>query len=427
MPLDKGLSAEILAAVRQGFDRQTAFTQELVRFPSQRGDEHTIQDFIFHSYAGRGLVMERFGIDAAAIAAHPGGSKISAEHSQALNVVGTHRPRDETGRSLILQAHVDVVPTGPVEMWSTPPYDPVIRDGWMYGRGAGDMKAGHAANLYALEALASLGLQPAATVYLQSVVEEESTGNGALMTHIRGYKADAVLIPEPEDEKLARANVGVLWFQLEVRGHPVHVREAGSGANAIEAAYRVMQALRGLEAEWNTRKAGRPHFENEPHPINLNFGKIVGGDWASSVPAWCRVDCRIAIFAGVSAAEAAREVEDFVAAFARADRFLANNPPKITFNGFFAEGYVQEEGTEAEAVLGAAHLAAVGKPLESFMTAGYLDARVYALYDRIPTLCYGPTSRNIHGFDEAVEMASVERITGAMALFIAGWCGVEKR
>jgi len=427
MPLDTRIATDILAAVDAGFDEQIAFTQQLVRFPSLRGDEHTIQDFVFRAYADHGLAMERFAMDEAAIAAHPGGSKFSAEHSTALNVVGTHRPREERGRSLILQAHVDVVPTGPLDLWSTHPFDPVIRDGWLYGRGGGDMKAGHAANLFVLKALAKLGLQPAATVHVQSVVEEESTGNGALMTHIRGYKADAVLIPEPEDEKLARANVGVLWFQIEVRGHPVHVREAGSGANAIEAAYRVMQALRRLEAEWNTRKAGRPHFENEAHPINLNFGKIVGGDWASSVPAWCRVDCRIAIYPGVSAAEAAREIEAFVAKTAREDSFLANNPPNVTFNGFFAEGYVQEEGTEAEAVLGCAHERAIGAPLESFMTAGYLDARVYALYDRMPTLCYGPISRNIHGFDEAVDIASVKRITGAMALFVAEWCGVERR
>ena len=60
------------------------------------------------------------------------------------------------------------------------------------------MKAGAAANIYCLDALARLGMAPSATVYVQSVVEEESTGNGALMTHLRGYKADAVLIPEPE-------------------------------------------------------------------------------------------------------------------------------------------------------------------------------------------------------------------------------------
>ena len=166
-----------------------------------------------------------------------------------------------------------------------------------------------------------IGLQPAATVYVQSVVEEESTGNGALMTHLRGYRADAVLIPEPEEEKLVRANTGVLWFQVEVRGMPVHVREMGAGANAIDAAYRVIGELRKLEAEWNADKAGREHFENEEHPINLNIGKIDGGDWASSVPGWCRLDCRIAIYPGVMRPRMRRgRSASAVAAFARADR-----------------------------------------------------------------------------------------------------------
>jgi acetylornithine deacetylase len=59
------------------------------------------------------------------------------------------------------------------------------------------------------------------------------------------------------------------------------------------------------------------------------------------------------------------------------------------------------------------------------MTAGYLDTRVYALYDRVPALCYGPISKNIHGFDECVSLGSVRRVTTAMALFVAEWCGVE--
>jgi hypothetical protein len=188
----------------------------------------------------------------------------------------------------------------------------------------------------------------------------------------------------------------------------------------------VIGALRVLEAEWNARKAGRPHFEDDPHPINLNIGRIEGGDWASSVPAWCRLDCRIAIFPGTSAAEAAREIEAAVVEFARQDAFLANQPPKVTFNGFFAEGYVLSEGSEAERVLAEAHESATGNPLTSFMTAGYLDTRVHALYDRIPALCYGPVSERIHGFDERVSLSSVQRITAAMALFIAEWCGLER-
>ena len=414
-----------MASVSDGFAEQIEFTKALVRFPSLRGAEHTIQDFVFRSLRDFGLTMERFAMDRDAIARHPGGSKFSEQHSDAPIVVGIHRPQQETGRSLILQAHVDVVPTGDPALWSHPPFEPVIEGDWMFGRGSGDMKAGHAANLFVLKALRRIGLQPAATVYVQSVVEEESTGNGALMTHLRGYRADAALIPEPEDEKLVRANIGVLWFQIKVQGHAVHVREMGAGANAIDAAYRVVQALRKLEAEWNTRKAGRAHFENEHHPINLNIGRIEGGEWASSVPASCTVDCRIAIYPGTGAAEAAREIEQAVAAFARQDSFLANNPPRVVFNGFFVEGYVLEPGSEAEAVLARAHQAATGKPLESFTTVAYLDARVYALYDKVPALCYGPTSRNVHGVDECVSLESVRRSTTAMALFMAEWCGLE--
>ncbi|MCU4179361.1 ArgE/DapE family deacylase [Bosea sp. BH3] len=425
MPLDPALRDKILASVEEGFAEQVAFTQELIRFPSLRAEEHACQDFVFRAMTERGFTIDRFKMDEAAIAAHPGGAPFSEFHSQAPIVVGIHHPREEKGRSLILQAHVDVVPAGPLDQWKHAPFDPVIEGDWMYGRGSADMKAGAGANFYALDALKRIGLQPAATVYLESVVEEESTGNGALMTHLRGYRADAALIPEPEYEMLARANAGVLWFQFEVRGIPAHVREMGIGANAIDAAYRVVAALRKLEEEFNVEKAGREHFENEPHPINLNIGKIEGGDWASSVPCWCKVDCRVGLYPGVTAKEIAQRIEDCIRAAARADSFLANNPPKVTFNGFWAEGYVLEPGSEAEAVLARAHESALGKPLKSFTTVAYLDTRVHALYDKIPALCYGPMGENIHAFDERVSLASVKRITGAMALFIAEWCGVE--
>ena len=87
-------------------------------------------------------------------------------------------------------------------------------------------------------------MQPAAHVYFQSVTEEECTGNGALSCLQRGYRAEAAIIPEPEDDKLVRANVGVLWFRVHLRGAPVHVRAAGAGANAIEAAFPIITALR---------------------------------------------------------------------------------------------------------------------------------------------------------------------------------------
>ena len=206
---------------------------------------------------------------------------------------------------------------------------------------------------------------------------------------------------------------------------PVHVRDMGAGANAIDAAYRVVGALRGWRRS-GTRAARHEHFSDDPHPINLNIGKIEGGDWASSVPAWCRLDCRIAIYPGVHARDAAREIEGVRRPSRASDRVLANKPPRVTFNGFFAEGYVLEPGSEAERVLARRTQAATGRGARGHVGTAYLDARVYALYDGIPALSYGPISQNIHGFDERVNLASVKRITTAMALFIAEWCGVEK-
>ncbi|MEO1197769.1 MAG: ArgE/DapE family deacylase [Pseudomonadota bacterium] len=426
MPLDPSLAHDITQAVSDGFDAQVALTQELVRCPSQRGAEQTAQDVIAREMRALDLPIDRFAMDRDRIAAHPGGSKITDAHSDVPILVATHHPESETGRSLILQAHVDVVPPGPADLWTRPPYDPVVEGDWMYGRGSADMKAGAAANVAVLRALWSLGIQPAATLHLQSVVEEESTGNGALMTHLRGYRGDACLIPEPEDEKLVRANTGVVWFTVDVSGVAVHVREMGAGNNAIDAAYRVIGALRSLEAELNADRATHRHFETIDHPINLNIGRIEGGDWASSVPNWCRLHCRLSLYPGQSAAEIAARVEDTVSRFARDDAFLSNRPPVITFNGFFAEGYALEPGSDAEAVLASAHEQATGDPLESFVTPGYLDTRVHALYDHIPALCYGPIGENIHGVDERVNLASVKRITTAMALFVAAWCGVEK-
>ena len=311
-------------------------------------------------------------------------------------------------------------------MWARPPFEPHIDGGWLYGRGGADMKAGLCANVFALDALRRLGVQPAGPVHIQSVTEEECTGNGALSALVRGYRADAALIPEPEENMLVRANVGVIWFQIHVKGRPFHVREAGQGANAIEAAYHLSGALKELETAWNQRRSEFPYFDSLDHPININVGKIVGGDWASSVPAWCTLDVRAAIYPGVDPKDAAGEIENCIMKRSANDPFLADHPPHIEYNGFFARGYVLEEGSDAEAALARGHVLSFGTKLESFVTPGYLDGRVFVLYDDCPCLVYGPLSRNIHAFDECVNLESVQQITGTIALFIADWCGLEK-
>ena len=418
---------KICDAVDRNFPDQIAHTQDLVRHPSLRGDEHTVQDCVTDAFRARGLEIDRWRLSPEELATHPGAGHVAVSYDRARNVVGTWRPAQERGRSLILNAHVDVVPPGPLGMWTHPPFDPVIRDGWLYGRGSADMKAGHAANLFVLDAIRDAGFAPTGRIHVQSVVEEESTGNGTLATHQRGYRADAALIPEPQDEKLVRANIGVVWFTVEVQGRPAHTREMAEGFNAIDAAYRLIGALRQLEADWNARHADHRWFEDLPHAINLNIGRIEGGDWASMVPAWCRFEARFGMYPGQTPGEVRAAVEHCLAEAAASSPGLANAPPRVTWHGFFSEGYVLEPGSDAEAVLERAHATVFGAALQSFLTPGYLDNRVHALYDRIPSLCYGPNCRAIHGIDEAVEVESIRRITKAMALFVAQWCGIEPR
>ena len=226
MTSDKSQAA-LLAAVDEGFDAQLALTAELVRFPSTRGAEKEAQAFMADEMRKRGLDVDHFRIDLDRIRALPGFSPVHVSYDEAYNVVGTLHAGERRGRSLILNGHIDVVPTGPLDMWTTPPFEPRIADGWMFGRGAADMKSGLAACLAALDAVGRAGFAPAADVVVQSVIEEECTGNGALACLERGYRADAVLIPEPMNDKLLSAQVGVIWFQVKVRGAPVHVAEAG--------------------------------------------------------------------------------------------------------------------------------------------------------------------------------------------------------
>lgn len=422
-PLDPQLIKKIMSAVDHHFDAQLAFTQELIRFPSLRGQEHTAQDFLYEAMRQRGLAMDRWKIDIDDIKSHPGFGPVDVSYENAFNVVGSYRPETQLGRSLILNGHIDVVPTGPEEMWSRSPWEPAIIDGWLYGRGSADMKAGLVANLFAFDALKAIGYEPSAPIYFQSVVEEECTGNGALAALLRGYQADAVIIPEPEENMLVRANVGVLWFKVRVQGFPTHTREMGNGFNAIDAAYTTIAALRKLETKWNSEHHQHRHFEHLDHPINFNIGKIEGGDWASTVPPWCEFDVRAAIYPGMTADEARSQIEACLKEVST-DPKLAGIPPKITFNGFYAEGYVLEEGSDAENTLRDCHRQAFSSELESFTTPGYLDARVFVIYGDMPTLVYGPKSLDIHGFDERVHIESLKLITKTIALFIAQWCGI---
>ena len=409
---------EILAAVAAEQPAMVDLLTELVSAPTLLGHEAAGQEVMRRAYLALGLEPFDVPLDAAALERHPAGAPHSWSVDGKANVLADWTGSGD-GRSLILNGHIDVVSPEPAALWTGDPFTARVDGDWMYGRGAGDMKSGLAAMVGAVRGLQRLGLAPRGRVQLQSVVEEECTGNGALACVLAGHTADAAILTEPTQGAIWNAQVGVLWFQVRAIGAPAHAGEAGEGANAIEASYRVIEALRALEAELNAAKP--PLFEAYPHPINLNVGMIRGGDWPSTVAGECVVHCRLALYPGEPVDGLKARVEEAVASVAADSRFDF----EVVYDGFQCEGY--ELAADAPLVRGLAGAAArvTGRRPPLFASTATTDARTFHLYGDTPAVSFGPLAEREHGVDERVLIPSITRTAQAIALFVADWCGLE--
>jgi len=419
--------SQIIDAVAAQRDEAVALLCELVAQPSLLGDEAGAQALMRREFERNGLRVHEFAIDEDKLRDHPGYSPSIIPYAGRHNVVGIHQPAGPVrGKSLILNGHIDVVPVGTAAMWASPPFEPRIDGDKLYGRGAADMKAGIVAYTLAFRALQRLGYEPAAPVYLQSVVEEECTGNGALACLVEGYTADAALIPEP-GEGVMTAQMGVMWLTIDVYGMPVHAACAHTGVAAIAFANHLVDALRELETDWNRPAMRHACFAGHEHPINFNLGRIAGGEWTSSVPTHCRVDMRLGFYPGRTPAEVRVQVEAHLKAAYAAHPQHGSVRYDITYQGFQAQGLVVDTTQPVIGQLMQCHHDIAGADAPMFASTATTDVRFFHLYGNIPSTCYGPHGADIHGIDEWVSINSLQRVTAVLALFIARWCGLNRR
>ena len=415
---------DAVAALRQP---AVDLLRQLVAEPSLLGDEASAQALMARHFAGLGLRVDEFEIDEEKIRDHPGYSPSIVPYAGRRNVVGVHQPQGPVrGRSLILNGHIDVVPVGAQRLWTRPPFAPWIEGDRLYGRGAGDMKAGIVAYCMAFEALRRMGLEPAAPVYLQSVIEEECTGNGALSCLVQGYRGDAALIPEPIPG-IMTGQMGVMWVGIEVLGLPVHAAVAQTGVAAIEFAQYLCAKLKEIEAQWNLPANRHPHYADHDHPINFNIGKMSGGEWASSVATQCRADVRIGFYPGMKPAAVRALIEAALKAAYEAHPRKDSVRYEVQYAGFQAEGMLVDMNQPMIDALKACHREVAGSEVPLIASTATTDARFFQLYGGIPATCYGPQSGNTHGIDEWVSIDSMMQVTQVLALFMARWCGVNQR
>jgi acetylornithine deacetylase len=321
---------------------------------------------------------------------------------------------------------MDVVPADDASQWTTPPFEPTVVDGWLVGRGAGDMKAGFAAGLLALWALDEVrpGWLTGGLSFV-AAIEEEATGNGSLAAIRAGHVADAALLLEPTDLDILLGGISLIWVSIEIDGLAGHAEAALKSVNPILGAYPVLTALQSLEEEMNAdHRAGTnadPAFAAISHPYNVNVGKLHAGDWASSVPAVARLDVRVGHPAAWSSDEAFARVQDAVRGALAGDEWFVEHPPKFALTGYRVQRYMQDAQADVVERLAGAHEALHGSRPETVAIGSTTDARYYVNQAKMPALAYGPRTRNMHGTDEAVELASIIECAKVVARFLADW------
>ena len=418
-----GVIEELISAIGENKQGLISLITELVSFPSLLGNEEAAQIFMDAKFREMGLSVERFDINHEKLQNLPGYSPPVGKWKNHYNVVGSFKPKVKRGKSLILNGHIDVVPVGDERLWTKPPFKPYILNDLLFGRGSGDMKAGIAAYIIAFEAFKTVGIEPAAEIIMQSVVEEECTGNGALACLHKGYKADAAIIPEPFNNTIMSAQVGVMWLRVEVLGKPSHVLNSNDGTNAIEGAFELWQGLKNLCREWNDNQDRPAAFKDADKPIKFNLGLIRGGEWASSLATCCEMDLRVGFFPGTSVSEVCSQIENRLRDTISNNKQLSDINFKISYGGFQSEGCIVDLNNPFITTLTQSHRTIFKTQPEYFASAATTDAKIFNLYGDIPATCYGPEARNIHGIDECVSLESTLNIAKVLAVFIANWCG----
>jgi succinyl-diaminopimelate desuccinylase len=284
----------VLKEVEAAKDEIVDFAAELVRVPTENPPGQFYRDCA--ELLGRQL--ELFGFDAACLAAG-GRPEHTPEHPR-INVIG-HK-RGGAARPLIhLNGHLDVVPPG--DGWTVDPFEGLVRDGRLYGRGSADMKGGIAAAVFATEAIRRAGISLRGSIEVSGTVDEESGGYAGLAWlaehgRIHSSRTDYVIIPEPFGvDRICIGHRGVYWFKVTAHGRIAHGSMPFLGVNAIEQMGALLDAIRSeLVPALEERTTEMPVVPPQARLASINTNTVEGGQAGARMQTPCVADRCEAIF-----------------------------------------------------------------------------------------------------------------------------------
>jgi acetylornithine deacetylase len=329
--------------------------------------------------------------DVAATALRAAGLDVSIDQVVAgrPNVVGVLEGR-EPGPTMMFCGHLDTV--GVAGM--TDPFVPTIRDGRLYGRGAQDMKGGVAAMIAAAAELAAQWTR--GRLVVACVVDEEfiSIGADAL---VKTWKADAAIVTEPTDLRMAVGHKGFAWLEVVTSGRAAHGSRPAEGRDAITRMGRVLVELEALDRQLQSRA---------PVPVqgvaSLHASLISGGRELSSYPDRCDLQMERRTVSGEDETAVTREIDAILDRLRVSDPEFRAEARLVTARPPYA---VPIEAPIVRAVVAA--LAERGLPTDAVGMSFWTDAAVLGA-SGIPSVIFGPGGAGLHSVEEYVTLADVE-------------------
>ena len=393
------LKKQVVTAVDEYADELLDLCSKLIQIPSVNppGDSTEITDFIQAYLEDNDLAVD-----------------IHESKENMYNMISSYGNKD--GKTLIYCGHTDVVPAGNLDKWDFDPFSGEIKDGYLLGRGASDMKAGLGGLIFSVVLMKRLGIELDGQVTLAIVPDEETGGRYGVPWILENglISGDGCLIAEPSSPyNPTIGQKGSFAFELEVFGEPGH----GSlspliGGNAITDALRAIERIQTVteievEVPEETKeliavsKKYMREVETEKAPfqdildsISCNIGVIEGGTASNVVPDSCKVqiDCRLPF--GVAQEDVTQYIHDELDALGINYTF--------TRIGFESEAnYTLPDDPVCLAVID--NIAEIsGHEAYGVQQWASSDARHFRAYD-IPVLQYGPAELStIHGYNERV-------------------------
>ncbi len=387
-------------------DEIVELTSDLVRIPSHvdvPGREAAVGDYIYNWALAEGFNVRRVQVE-------------GGRHNVYINVDGTG-----SGRNLLLNGHIDTVP--PFDM-VIEPFEPVVRDGMLYGRGTNDMKGGVACMLMALLVLKRAGIQLKGDVMFTAVCGEEEESDGTEIFALNETRSfDGAIVGEPSGYMYSLGNRGLEWIEIKFKGKTMHGGQAHLGINAISKASKFIERV-AVELEPKIRS----RVDEYIGPGVMNYGKIFGGDMPSTVAGECTLQLDRRYLPGETPESVVKEYQDII------DELHAEDPDFNATISLMSNGQMKIlHHTPAAADPDAAINKCVERMICEKLNVteaplnrcrGWTDAGILSTYMHIPTAIFGPGQlENSHTKDEHVAVEMLRDFVSFYANIAVDFCG----